>query len=150
MFRPAGRTFTVVLIYAALLLDNVLLTVIVPILPDYLAELRATADSAQSIGQYVPRPFLDASVGLHYVPTALNASTAATAAARGIRLSDENGAIGVLLATKAVVQLLVTPFVGNCAQRLGYRLPIVLGTACLLVASIGECEKACTYVRTAP
>lgn len=125
---PASRGFTACLVYVALLLDNVLLTVIVPILPDYLAELGAADDGtmAAAIGQMVPHAFVDTTVSLHYVPPS------------AVRLADENGAIGVLLATKALVQLLVTPLVGNFAQRLGYRLPIVMGTACLLFASFGE------------
>lgn len=130
-----SRSGTAVLIYIALLLDNVLLTVIVPILPDYLAELRAADDAtAAAIGQMVPRTFLDTTVSLHYVPPS------------AVRLADENGAIGVLLATKALVQLLVTPLIGNFAQRLGYRLPIVMGTACLLCAAIGEWCPGCQYL----
>lgn len=147
---PGSRTFIAGLIYAALLLDNILLTVIVPILPDYLAALHAQAAdrTAHAIAQIVPLSLLDASIGLHYVPTVQpqqqphgNGTTTATASiwrADSGRLSDENGAIGVLLAAKALVQLAVTPFVGNFAQRLGYRLLIVMGTGCLLVAAVGE------------
>lgn len=53
-------------------------------------------------------------------------------------LSGENGSIGMLLATKALVQLVVTPFVGRLTLRLGYRIPMVFGTFCLLIASLGN------------
>lgn len=53
-------------------------------------------------------------------------------------LSGENGSIGMLLATKALIQLLVTPFVGRLTLQLGYRIPIVFGTFCLLIASLGR------------
>lgn len=129
-----------------MLLDNMLLTVIVPILPDYLAELHALSAAndrtAHTIAQIVPNALLNASIQLHYVPTVPTTVPSKRRGplwtADGGRLSDENGAIGVLLAAKALVQLAVTPFVGNFAQRLGYRVLIVMGTGCLLVAAIGE------------
>lgn len=84
------------------------------------------------------------SFGEEYIMMRVNDSVLATDEISGSRtasgdnwLSGENGSIGMLLATKALVQLLVTPFVGRLTLRLGYRLPIVFGTFCLLVASLG-------------
>lgn len=52
------------------------------------------------------------------------------------KLNDENGAVGILLATKALIQLVSTPFVKSLSNSLGYRIPIVLGTFVLFLASL--------------
>lgn len=52
------------------------------------------------------------------------------------RLNEENGAVGILLATKALMQLVSTPFVKALSNSLGYRIPIVLGTFVLFSASM--------------
>lgn len=54
------------------------------------------------------------------------------------RLNDENGAIGILLATKALVQLIATPFIRNLINLFGYRVPTVFGTFVLFLASSSE------------
>ncbi|KAM7361215.1 putative mushroom body vesicular transporter portabella [Cochliomyia hominivorax] len=51
-------------------------------------------------------------------------------------LASENGSIGILLAMKALVQLIFNPIVGNMSIKYGYRLPIVMGTFCLLISSL--------------
>ncbi|XP_075147440.1 putative mushroom body vesicular transporter portabella [Haematobia irritans] len=51
-------------------------------------------------------------------------------------LASENGSIGILLAMKALVQLIFNPIVGNMSIKYGYRLPIVMGTFFLLVSSL--------------
>lgn len=53
-----------------------------------------------------------------------------------IRLEEENGSIGVLLAVKAFVQLGVNPFVGIATKRFGYSIPIFIGTWFIFVASV--------------
>lgn len=52
------------------------------------------------------------------------------------KLNDENGAVGILLATKALMQLISTPFVKTLSNSFGYRIPTVLGTFVLLLASM--------------
>lgn len=54
-----------------------------------------------------------------------------------LTLEEENGSIGILLAAKAIVQLAITPLVGTLTLRLGYRIPVVFGTFCLFIASLG-------------
>lgn len=51
-------------------------------------------------------------------------------------LNEENGAVGILLATKALIQLLSTPLVKSLSNTLGYRIPTVLGTFVLFLASL--------------
>lgn len=55
-----------------------------------------------------------------------------------VGLSRENGSIGLLLAMKALVQLVFNPIVGNLSSKCGYRLPIVVGTCFLLISSLGK------------
>ncbi|XP_037955179.1 synaptic vesicular amine transporter-like [Teleopsis dalmanni] len=216
-FGHTNRCTIAVIVYFALLLDNVLLTVIVPILPGYLASIdnkthytsldtvggfnAATSQSGSAIlPQNIAYRNLDGSPNLQAVltkhpipagksmvnftlpPTAIedkSASAATTAAQRQIKhlvssgngttiknitagnnntvnnssngrrdegkngrntmdtLSSENGSIGILLAMKALVQLIFNPIVGNLSsKRFGYRVPIVAGTFFLLVSSL--------------
>lgn len=55
-----------------------------------------------------------------------------------LTLTQENGSIGLLLAMKALVQLIFNPIVGNASSKFGYRLPIVVGTFFLLLSSLGK------------
>lgn len=52
--------------------------------------------------------------------------------------SDENSSIGILLAMKALIQLIVTPVVGNLTLRWGYRSLVIFGTFCLFIASLSK------------
>lgn len=88
------RRIILVIVCVALLLDNMLYMVIVPIIPDYLADLesiQASHDNASS-----PPENLDVK-------------------------------IGVLFASKAIVQLLVNPLSGTFIDRVGYDYPLLIG-----------------------
>ncbi|RWS05864.1 hypothetical protein B4U79_18147 [Dinothrombium tinctorium] len=49
---------------------------------------------------------------------------------------DENAEIGFLFSSKALMQLLLNPFVGKLINRFGYCLPQTLGSAILLLSSL--------------
>ncbi|XP_017091649.2 synaptic vesicular amine transporter [Drosophila bipectinata] len=214
---PSNRCLIAVIVYLALLLDNMLLTVIVPILPDYLASLELDAMSTEIVslddgsptarltyrGSDFPLPggHPQLHIAKHPIPgkSMVNftlfqlateaATTTTTISTRSVttltpnststpstvRLADsqspgsnltgnrnrklasgyapthrnsnrksdkeltlsrENGSIGLLLAMKALVQLIFNPIVGNASSKFGYRLPIVVGTFFLLVSSL--------------
>lgn len=59
------------------------------------------------------------------------------------KLNEENGSVGILLATKALMQLLSTPFVKMLSNTLGYRIPTVLGTFVLFLASLSMYLALC-------
>ena len=128
-----------------------------PILPDYLAQLNNEISAL-----HVPKSVMYKTFDLHYVPTILGKHPLAGSSLINFTISngkeklledyilensmdeqtkdnleEENGSIGMLLAAKALVQLIVTPLVGNLTLRVGYRIPVVFGTFCLFVASIG-------------
>ncbi|XP_023173871.2 synaptic vesicular amine transporter [Drosophila hydei] len=184
-----SRCLIAVIVYIALLLDNVLLTVIVPILPDYLASLEPPTLEGYRVEEGIPSsaPALSHQMAQrsedqtqfymtkHPIPgksmvnfttlhlltsttmTTLlpsnhlggtNATTATKVDSHSIvnsnlngnnntvGLSRENGSIGLLLAMKALVQLVFNPIVGNMSSKCGYRLPIVVGTCFLLISSL--------------
>ncbi|XP_059489232.1 synaptic vesicular amine transporter-like [Neocloeon triangulifer] len=90
----------VAVVYLAFLLDNVLLTVVVPIIPDFLY-------SIDSVGGHVLLP------------------------------SDaENSKVALLLSSKALVQLFANPALGFLITRIGYQLPLLLGTIMLFLVSL--------------
>nr|CAD7576524.1 unnamed protein product [Timema californicum] len=51
-------------------------------------------------------------------------------------LLDENGRVGLLLSSKALVQLLTNPLVGVVTSHVGYSLPLFVGLINLLVAAL--------------
>lgn len=53
-------------------------------------------------------------------------------------LEKDNGPLGALLASKAFVQLGVTPFVGYIAGAFGSNVPLFFGSCNMLLASIRE------------
>lgn len=53
-------------------------------------------------------------------------------------ISSENWKVGLLLSSKALVQLMVNPMVGFLTSHIGYSLPLVFGTHNLLLSAIRE------------
>ncbi|XP_050697230.1 synaptic vesicular amine transporter-like [Eriocheir sinensis] len=51
-------------------------------------------------------------------------------------ISSENWKVGLLLSSKALVQLMVNPMVGLLTSHIGYSLPLVFGTHNLLLSAI--------------
>jgi hypothetical protein len=135
-FDLENREMLVAIIYVCLLIDNILLTVIgnlvkitikvvkqnnhvfaVPILPDYLATFSRNSTS-------MPNKIFD----LRYGPSIIDK-----------RISEEyeeGEYIGMLLAVKALVQLICNPVVGNLTYVLGYKILVFSGTCFLLMSSL--------------
>ncbi|XP_043600124.1 chromaffin granule amine transporter-like isoform X2 [Bombus pyrosoma] len=93
-----SRAIVVAVVYLSLFLDNVLLTVVVPIIPDYLC----TLDGNSTINNE----------------------------------DDENGRVGLLLSSKALMQLILNPAVGIFTATFGYTKPLLLGNLSLLLAAM--------------
>ncbi|XP_017083973.1 synaptic vesicular amine transporter [Drosophila eugracilis] len=210
----SNRCLIAVIVYLALLLDNMLLTVIVPILPDYLASLEVDKTSTmflsledtspssklayrsgESSGGSHPQLYISkhpipgksmVNFTLYQLSTEATTTTSTTSTRftpnststqspvkltdgqstgtnvtgignghrnrnrklapgnppthhtsnKELTLTQENGSIGLLLAMKALVQLIFNPIVGNASSKFGYRLPIVVGTFFLLLSSL--------------
>lgn len=56
-------------------------------------------------------------------------------------LERENGPVGALLSSKALVQLAANPLVGYLTSILGYNVPMVLGSTNLLLAALCKYRK---------
>ncbi|XP_043968185.1 chromaffin granule amine transporter isoform X3 [Gambusia affinis] len=158
-----------VVVCVALLLDNMLLTVVVPIIPTFLyamehpepqTVLDATSSRISSSRTAVPGPEAQQNprppplVSLfNNVTFDLQESRAGVAAELllanqtsntsdssclqdSVFLEEENVRVGLLFASKALVQLLVNPFVGPLTNRIGYHIPMFAGFIIMFVSTI--------------
>ncbi|KAJ8687826.1 hypothetical protein QAD02_023620 [Eretmocerus hayati] len=98
-----SRVLLVTSVYLSLLFDNILLTVVVPIIPDYLNSLEGNSSLTDD---------------------------------SGMDDNNQNGRVGLLLSSKALVQLILNPAVGSITGSFGYAKPLLLGNISLLLASL--------------
>ncbi|CDW52212.1 vesicular acetylcholine transporter unc 17 [Trichuris trichiura] len=106
------KRLVLIIVSTALLLDNMLYMVIVPIIPDYL----------RRIGAYT--------VTYSYEQVNETESSDANMTSRMRRVKEyqsEDQSLGNLFASKAIVQLLVNPFSGMLIDRIGYEIPMIIG-----------------------
>lgn len=110
----AQRRLILVIVCIALLLDNMLYMVIVPIIPDYLKYL-GTFDDEKPMGNSTVPP--------HH--------------------GHQDSATGILFASKAIVQLMVNPFSGSMIDKIGYELPMMIGlTIMFLSTAVFACGRS--------
>nr|CAD7444660.1 unnamed protein product [Timema bartmani] len=111
------RKLILVIVSIALLLDNMLYMVIVPIIPDYLRYIGAWGYTSEMV-------VTDAPIG--------NATNPPGPGPTRLVPHDHHGqdsATGVLFASKAIVQLMVNPFSGALIDRIGYDMPMMVGVS---------------------
>ncbi|XP_027873787.1 chromaffin granule amine transporter isoform X2 [Xiphophorus couchianus] len=158
-----------VVVCVALLLDNMLLTVVVPIIPTFLyamehpepqtvpdaAPSRTSSSRTATPGPEAQQnPRLPPMVSLFNNVTFDLQESRAEAAAElllanqtsnmsdssclqdSVFLEKENVRVGLLFASKALVQLLVNPFVGPLTNRIGYHIPMFAGFIIMFVSTI--------------
>ncbi|XP_042148520.1 vesicular acetylcholine transporter [Ixodes scapularis] len=101
------RRLILFIVCVALLLDNMLYMVIVPIIPQYLR-----------------------SIGSWYTHTEGGNMSAFVVNATG-----EEAAVGVLFASKAIVQLFINPFSGALIDRIGYDIPMMVGLTIMFLST---------------
>ncbi|KAK6633862.1 hypothetical protein RUM44_004469 [Polyplax serrata] len=113
------RRLVLIIVSVALLLDNMLYMVIVPIIPDYL----------RYIGAYAPIDVIQPPNGT-----------------QGPVKHDHHGqdtSTGVLFASKAIVQLMINPFSGALIDRIGYDIPMMIGlTIMFLSTAVFACGRS--------
>ncbi|XP_047448885.1 chromaffin granule amine transporter [Mugil cephalus] len=177
----ASPRLVLVVVCVALLLDNMLLTVVVPIIPTFLYSMDHPSPEPQTVPpSLVPLSGLGASVlgtksplvslfdnstfslqetgAPDLDPNALvdldpnapvdldpnapvdldpNDTTAVSSCLQdSVFLEEENVRVGLLFASKALVQLLVNPFVGPLTNRVGYHIPMFAGFIIMFVSTI--------------
>ncbi|XP_011293317.1 vesicular acetylcholine transporter [Musca domestica] len=102
------RRLVLVIVSIALLLDNMLYMVIVPIIPDYLREI-----GSFEVDEVTPGPIRDNRTGA-IIPVHHDHH-------------GQDSATGILFASKAIVQLMVNPFSGGLIDKIGYDIPMMIG-----------------------
>ncbi|XP_042338045.1 chromaffin granule amine transporter-like, partial [Plectropomus leopardus] len=63
-------------------------------------------------------------------------STESSCLQDSVFLEEENVRVGLLFASKALIQLLVNPFVGPLTNRVGYHIPMFAGFIIMFVSTI--------------
>uniref|UniRef100_A0A3Q0TB01 Solute carrier family 18 member 2 n=1 Tax=Amphilophus citrinellus TaxID=61819 RepID=A0A3Q0TB01_AMPCI len=154
-----SRKLILFIVFVALLLDNMLLTVVVPIIPSYLYTLDESTDTLKNnITSQQNSPGSFQSIVSLYDNTVRLSGFNATARTTELvpptptgtalppnstdcprstnKLINENVKVGMLFASKATVQLITNPFVGPVTNRIGYQLPIFVGFCIMFISTI--------------
>ncbi|TMS38154.1 hypothetical protein L596_004940 [Steinernema carpocapsae] len=107
------KRLVLVIVSIALLLDNMLYMVIVPIIPKYLRDIHAYDVEF---------------VGYHNETQKFKNGTVLVKMTGGqIDYLNEDIELGWLFASKALLQIFVNPFSGFIIDRIGYELPMIIG-----------------------
>ncbi|EPQ16090.1 Synaptic vesicular amine transporter [Myotis brandtii] len=160
-----SRKLILFIVFLALLLDNMLLTVVVPIIPSYLYSIEHEKNATE-VPTARPAPTASPSDGFQSIFSYYDNSTVATGNTTGDLqgqplpkattphmvtnssagpsdcpsgdkdLLNENVQVGLLFASKATVQLLTNPFVGLLTNRIGYPIPMFVGFCIMFISTI--------------
>lgn len=144
------RKVVLVIVSIALLLDNMLYMVIVPIIPDYLRKLGAwtthleggdrqkyfnVRNYTNSTGNYLVNDTQPRYRMIHQV----------------VVYEGEEAGIGLLFASKALVQLMINPFSGMIIDRVGYDKPLTFGLVVMFfstaIFAIGQSYSVLFFAR---
>ncbi|XP_013371300.1 PREDICTED: synaptic vesicular amine transporter isoform X2 [Chinchilla lanigera] len=161
-----SRKLILFIVFLALLLDNMLLTVVVPIIPSYLYSIEHEKNDT---GTQTPQPVFTASTPgrfqsifsyydnstkvtgnttgdlhggqLHKAITTQRVVTNTSAAPSDCPSEDkdllnENVQVGLLFASKATVQLFTNPFIGLLTNRIGYPIPMFAGFCIMFISTV--------------
>uniref|UniRef100_A0A672U467 Solute carrier family 18 member A1 n=1 Tax=Strigops habroptila TaxID=2489341 RepID=A0A672U467_STRHB len=149
----ASRRLVLLVVFVALLLDNMLLTVVVPIVPTFLyaTEYEGTNSSAAPAQTETAPPALKAppfssmfsyfdnttvTVLISTSPPASIPPSPSSCPGGEEFLTKENTRVGLLFASKALVQLMVNPAVGLLTNRIGYHIPMFIGFVIMFLSTI--------------
>uniref|UniRef100_H2YI38 Major facilitator superfamily (MFS) profile domain-containing protein n=1 Tax=Ciona savignyi TaxID=51511 RepID=H2YI38_CIOSA len=126
-----SNTFVIVIVYASLMVDNMLLTAVVPILPEYFyqkheQELESRSTHSTTATTETPMPAT-------YVP---RNDTICIHQAENDYLAKEPIYIGILFASKPVVQTLANFAVGPITDRIGFDIPLLAGYIIMAASAI--------------
>ncbi|TRY76800.1 hypothetical protein TCAL_10459 [Tigriopus californicus] len=129
-----SRRLVLLIVAIALLLDNMLLTVVVPIIPEFLYNVRHPEHSATPI-QQTTTPW--AHTGASHNSTELTPSDVDYQSwKKHQELVKENVEVGIMFASKAIVQLITNPFVVPFTNKVGYSIPMFCGFVIMFFSTI--------------
>lgn len=124
------RKIILVIVSIALLLDNMLYMVIVPIIPDYLRYIGAWGEGGYD-HVVTMTPYTEGNKTI--TPTMIIPGSH----------EGQDSATGVLFASKAIVQLMINPFSGALIDRIGYDIPMMIGLIIMFLStSIFACGRS--------
>ncbi|XP_071397162.1 synaptic vesicular amine transporter-like [Centroberyx affinis] len=145
------KKMVLAVVFIALLLDNMLLSVVVPIIPSYLYTIDQLATNVAENSTHPTVspstiPFLSSSsVILNSTSTPPHQSSTPSTGAQSssdpncstadAQLDKENVKVGVLLASKATIQLIANPIIGPLTNRIGYHIPMFAGFFIIFLAT---------------
>uniref|UniRef100_A0A6G1SGC0 Vesicular acetylcholine transporter n=1 Tax=Aceria tosichella TaxID=561515 RepID=A0A6G1SGC0_9ACAR len=116
------RKLIMLIVCTALLLDNMLYMVIVPIIPDYLRSIGSWSTYTEN-AKWIRRNMSHGRAKWEQV----GGQTV---------YEGEDSAVGFLFASKAIVQLIANPFSGAIADRIGYEIPMMFGLTVMFLSTM--------------
>uniref|UniRef100_A0A4W2CI79 Major facilitator superfamily (MFS) profile domain-containing protein n=1 Tax=Bos indicus x Bos taurus TaxID=30522 RepID=A0A4W2CI79_BOBOX len=161
-----SRKLVLLVVFVALLLDNMLLTVVVPIVPTYLYAIEfkdingslylGSATTTQpsltpaftilsffenntvAVEESVPSGIARTSSisGTIFPPVTEAIPAHGNNCFQATEFLKEENLWGVLFASKALMQLLVNPFVGPLTNRIGYHIPMFAGFVIMFISTV--------------
>ncbi|XP_044138714.1 chromaffin granule amine transporter-like [Bufo gargarizans] len=150
--KRGSKEVVLVVVFVALLLDNMLYTVVVPIIPDFLygklfetrntsLERMASSSSSSVSNASIYSSYDNASIlsdesdyqEIAKTQKALNNSSCNMETSV---LQQENTQVGLLFASIGIVQLIVNPIVGTITNRVGYDIPLFVGFIILFLSTL--------------
>ncbi|XP_038071032.1 synaptic vesicular amine transporter-like [Patiria miniata] len=146
-----SRRLVLFIVFVALLLDNTLMTVVVPILPDYIfAQEHPEYVNGRLMSEYnrsnctqLPTEHLssmDTADPMWIDECNVNGTSATMSPEEKLEyrllLRHANLKVGILFASKAIVQLITNPFVGPLTNRVGYSIPMFTGFVIMFVSTL--------------
>ncbi|XP_050528490.1 synaptic vesicular amine transporter isoform X2 [Daktulosphaira vitifoliae] len=135
-----SRQLVLVIVAIALLLDNMLLTTVVPIMPEFLYDIQHPDQPLSVTIPPVPSNKLPVPHGdMSGPPGNKSVWLEKEATLRKERHDDlvhETVAVGIMFASKAVVQLMVNPIVGPLTHRIGYSIPMFAGFFIMFISTL--------------
>ncbi|XP_044859554.1 chromaffin granule amine transporter isoform X2 [Mauremys mutica] len=174
-----SRKLVLVVVFVALLLDNMLLTVVVPIIPTFLYATEyegANSSASQNWIMAAPTAFaappfssmfsyfdnttvtvsddvaVNTTVGVNKTEnSSLPQLSEASLPAKNscvdgeAFLMEENVRVGLLFASKALMQLIINPFVGPLTNRIGYHIPMFAGFIIMFLSTVSLGMLASVY-----
>uniref|UniRef100_A0AAG5CZU4 Major facilitator superfamily (MFS) profile domain-containing protein n=1 Tax=Anopheles atroparvus TaxID=41427 RepID=A0AAG5CZU4_ANOAO len=139
-----SRKLVLVIVAIALLLDNMLLTVVVPIIPEFLYDIRHPEAPLSSFPKTPPTTLTPCEKetttpynGIDITTQGYdNASWYAEREERHKELVEETVEVGLMFASKAFVQLLANPIVGPLTHKIGYSIPMFAGFVIMFISTL--------------
>lgn len=135
----AQRQLVLVTVCIALLLDNMLYMVIVPIIPDYLRYINAwdthQVQPKTNVQSNTITKFYTNATG-NYTVTYINQTRKINVGGIVIEYEGEDSGIGVLFASKAAIQIFINPISGTIIDRIGYDWPMMFGLTIMFFSTL--------------